>query len=181
MTSDIRDAQGQIVQFNTANELIWTLDGTHLAGYTMDGSYILCGPCEGWIEVRFGTEDGERRAYLTLDYGHDNPGTLIDLEVADGKLLVSRTDVYPPGTYTLSGMVTEMTSAGPVPLEGATVARGYGSGWQYGTSDANGFYQVRGLYDRVDVVSVSKPGFQRQEKTVSVSGDTRFDIQLVRQ
>jgi hypothetical protein len=26
------------------------------------------------FEVRFGSENGERRAYLTIDYGHDNPG-----------------------------------------------------------------------------------------------------------
>ena len=28
-TTDLRDAQGHIIQFNTANELIWTADSTH--------------------------------------------------------------------------------------------------------------------------------------------------------
>jgi hypothetical protein len=181
-TSDVRDAQGQIVQFNSAHELIWTDDGgTRLPGFRVEqGIYIPCEPCEGWIEVRFGTEDGERRAYLTVDYGHDNPGTLVDMEVVGRTLTVSRTNVYPPGSYTLSGLVTEMTSAGEVPIEGAAVYRGYGSGWQSGTTDANGVYQIRGLYDRTDIVSVIKEGYRTQEKTLTVSGDTRFDLQLVR-
>ena len=181
-TSDVRDADGQIVQFNTANELIWTDDGTRLPGFPFEQSnYVLCDPCSGWIEVRFGTEDGERRAYLTVDYGHDNPGTLVDLELVGSTLTVTRTDVYPPGSYTLSGVVTEMTSAGEVPVEGVAVYRGYGSGWQSGTTDADGFYQIRGLYDRTDIVSVIKDGYRKQEKSLTISGDTRFDIQLVRQ
>ena len=32
-TSDLRDAQDQIVQLNSANELIWAADGTRLPGY----------------------------------------------------------------------------------------------------------------------------------------------------
>ena len=49
------------------------------------------------FEVRFGTRDGERRAYLTVDYVHWNPGTLVDVEVAGGALVVTETDEYPPG------------------------------------------------------------------------------------
>jgi hypothetical protein len=180
-TSDVRDAQDQIVQFNSAGELIWTPDGTRLPGYRVElGIYIPCGPCEGWIEVRFGTKDGERRAYLTVDYGHYNPGTLVDFELAGGGLVVRQTDLVPPGTYTLSGVVTEMTPAGEEPLEGASVSRLYGGGWQDATTDGKGFYQIRGLYDRTDTVSVSKEGYQTQQQTVSVTGDTRFDIRLVR-
>ena len=32
-TSDLRDAQDQIVQLNPTNELIWAADGTRLPGY----------------------------------------------------------------------------------------------------------------------------------------------------
>ena len=39
-TSDVRDAQEQIVQFNTADELIWTADGTRFAGYSVGGIFI---------------------------------------------------------------------------------------------------------------------------------------------
>jgi hypothetical protein len=180
-TSDLRDAQDEIVQFNTANELIWAADGTHLPGYKLAAStYVECGPCAGWFEVRFGTKDGERRAYLTVDYGHDNPGSLIDLDVVGGALVARRSNVFPPGTYTLSGAITERTPTGSVPLEGVEVSRGYATGWIGATTDKNGFYEVHGLYDRTDVVSASKDGYERQETLVTVNGDTRFDMQLVR-
>ena len=91
-TSDLRDAHDQIVQFNTANELIWTADGTHLPGYPVQGNAISADvSCKCWLVVRFGTSNGERRAYLTADYGHDNPGTVVDLAITGGALVVSRT------------------------------------------------------------------------------------------
>ena len=48
--------------------------------------------------VRFGIKDGKRRAYLTVDYHDDNPGTLVDVEVANGALVVTQTELYPPGS-----------------------------------------------------------------------------------
>ena len=128
-TSDLRDAQEQIVQFNTDNELIWIADGTRLPGYSVQGNFIPAeASCQCWLAVRFGTSNGERRAYLTADYGHDNPGTMVDLEIAGGALVVRRTDVFVPGTYTLSGVVTEQTPSGPVllatPLCTASTRRG---------------------------------------------------------
>ena len=57
-TSDLRDAQEQIVQFNTANELIWTADGTHLPGYRAQGNFIPAEASCGFV-VRFGTRNGE--------------------------------------------------------------------------------------------------------------------------
>ena len=148
-TSDLRDAQEQIVQFNTAGELIWTADGTRLPGYRPQGNYIPAeGSCHCWFVVHFGTRAGERRAYLTADYGHENPGTVVDLEIAGGALVVSRTDVFPPGTYTQSGVVTEMTATGQAPIENAGVWRinEEESGWQGATTDKNGFYEIHGLY-----------------------------------
>src|SRR6187431_3173733 len=99
-TFDLRDAQNQIVQVSSNRELIWTADGTRLPGYRAtshafnDGRryYFIEGKiCEAGcaFEVRFGTEDGERRAYLTVDYGHDNPGTVVDVEVIGGALQVT--------------------------------------------------------------------------------------------
>ena len=121
-TSDLRDAQDQIVQLNSANELVWAADGTRLPGYRTN-SFISGGHRHQFIEgkicaagcafeVRFGTADGDRRAYLTVDYGHDNPGTVVDVEVAGSELLVTQTDVYPPGSPTLSGIVMGMTARG---------------------------------------------------------------------
>ncbi len=181
-TSDVRDAQEQIVQFNTANELIWTADGTRLPGYSASGgNYIVAEKlCQCWLEIRFGTRDGERRAYLTADYGHYNPGTLVKLEIASGVLVMRESTVYPPGTYTLSGVVTEGTPAGQVAVEGARVSRSYGSGWQDSMTDRNGFYQIQGLYDGAGKVSAGKEGYETAERDVTVHGHTRFDIQLGR-
>ena len=104
----VHDVQEQVLQLNTAGELIWTADGTHLSGYRVDRypgvSYIVGKICaEGCaFKIRFGTKDGQRRAYLTADYGHDNPGTLVDVEVSGGELVVTRTNIYVPGSFTLS-------------------------------------------------------------------------------
>ena len=91
-----------------------------------------------------------------------------------------QTTVYPPGTPTLSGVVTEMTSRGPVPLEGVYVERSVSGGWRLARTDAAGSYAIQGLSDGIAVVSVAKEGFRTEERNVSIDGDTRFDIQLVR-
>jgi hypothetical protein len=93
-TSDVRDAQEQIVHFNTAGELIWTADGTRFS-QTPQGERFL--GSQAPFEVLFGTKDGERRAYLTfsMNYHHyDPPPTVVDLEVVDGRLVFS--DTKPP-------------------------------------------------------------------------------------
>ena len=107
-TSDLRDVDEQILQVTRDGALVWTVDGTRLSGYHVD-HHVIDGVVIHWIgggavcqegcafEVRFGTRNGERRAYLTADYGHDNPGTLVDVEVSQGALVVSRTPVFPPG------------------------------------------------------------------------------------
>jgi hypothetical protein len=193
-TTDLRDVQEQIVQFNTANELIWTADGTRLPGFEVDKihypgtafidvvgpSRAIC-PTGCAFEVRFGTRDGERRAYLTMDYVHDNPGTLVDVEVTGGALLVTKTNVFAPGTFTLSGSVTELTVAGHRPVEAVSVYRLVASGWRGATTDKNGFYQMAGMYDGSNVVTAIKEGYEEQtRRDVSIKGDTRYDIQLVR-
>ena len=117
---------------------------------------------------------------LTVDYGHDNPGTLVDVEVSDGKLAVSQTTLYPPGTFTLSGLVTEMSPAGPVPVEGAYVARAAVGGWQSAKTDKDGFYAIPGLFNASREVESGKSGYVTLKRTVIVSGDTRLDITLTR-
>jgi hypothetical protein len=188
-TTDLRDVQEQIVQLSSMGDLIWTADGTRLPGYrvthpTADGKVLFV---EGKIcpegcafEVRFGTRDGERRAYLTVDYVHWNPGTLVDVEVAGGALVVTETGVYPPGSLTLSGVVSEMTPKGQAPVEGAEVWRLAGYGWRFATTDENGLYRIQGLYDGTDRVVTSKDGYLKQETAVTIHGDTRYDVELVR-
>jgi hypothetical protein len=189
-TTDLRDADDQIVQFTTNGQLIWAADGTRLSGYyvtTVTGShgvvtYITGSICDEScvFEVRFGASGGERRGYLTVDYGHDNPGTLVDLAVVDGRLRVSPTDTFAPGSYTLSGAVTELVNGRVVPVADVAVYRGVTGGWQEARTDASGRYTLRGMYTSSDEVSVVAEGYQPFQQVVRIDGDTRFDIRLVR-
>lgn len=188
-TSDVRDAHDHVVQFTAANELIW-IDGTRLPGHQVDGpGHRVTGnvapeaSCECWLVVRFGASAGERRAYLTADVGHSNPGTVVGLEISGGALAVSWTDLFPPGTDTLSGVITEATATGLVPIENAEVWRvnEEQGGWDHAATDKNGFYQLHGLSDGSRQASFSKDGYQTIELgDVPVHGDTRFDVQLSR-
>ena len=187
-TSDVRDAQDHVVQFTSANELIW-IDGSHLPGHHVDGpghrgqQGAPEASCQCWLEVRFGATAGERRAYMTADVGHSNPGTLVDLAITGGALVVSWTDLFPPGTYTLSGVITEATATGLIPIENAEVWRvdEEQSGWDHTTTDKNGFYQLHGLSDGSRQATFSKEGYQTIDQgDVPVHGETRFDVQLLR-
>ena len=54
-------------------------------------------------------------------------------------------------------------------------------GWQEATTDAKGFYKISGLNDGTEEVSAMKAGYQTTDDSVTVRGDTRFDIRLSRQ
>lgn len=84
----------------------------------------------------------------------------------------------PAATYTLSGVVSEMTPAGPAPVEGVKVeeARSFRSA----TTDANGFYSIAGVPAASTTVSTSKWGYDARAASVTIGGDTRVDIQIVR-
>lgn len=182
-TTDVQDADGHVVQFSTGGELIWVADGSRLPGYRAQGLSIPAeGTCRCWLIVRFGTSAGERRAYLTADYGHDNPGTLVGLAVVNGRVTVSPSDVVAPGTSTLSGVITERTDSGPAPVQDAGVWRlnEERTGWQVARTDASGRYSMRGLDDTTREVVVITDGVQRTSNMVSINGDTRFDIEIVR-
>jgi hypothetical protein len=188
-TSDVHDAEDHVVQFTTANELIW-VDGTRLSGHPADGpGHRLTGnlppevSCQCWLVVRFGAVNGDRRAYLTADVGHSNPGTVVALEIAGSAVVVRWSDLFPPGTYTLSGSITEATPTGLVPIENAEVWRlnEERSGWDHNATDKNGFYQLPGLSDGNRQATFSKDGYQKLDLgDVPIHGDTRFDVQLLR-
>ena len=185
-TTDLRDSQEQILQLNTSGQLIWAADGTRIPGYGVQSdsgvTFIngrIC-PEDCVFEVRFGAKDGERRAYLTVDYGHYNPGTVVDVEVSGGALLVTETSLYPPGMAALSGTVTEMTEAGEMPVEGAKVYRRMSSGWRTATTDKDGFYAMQGMIDGTEDVEVHKDGYRTEKKSLTISGNTRLDVRLVR-
>ena len=99
-TSDVHDAQDQVVRFTDAGELLWAADGTRLTGFLADGEVVtadrVCAGC--YFLVRFGTRNGERRAYLTwagVEHGEQGP-TLLDLEITGDTLAVNATDLTIP-------------------------------------------------------------------------------------
>lgn len=90
-TTDVRDNQEQIVRFNTADELIWTADGTRFPGYRANGNFLRF---DSNFEVVFATRAGERRAYFTLHgHGAGDPNRLCDIEVVGGRLVITETNV----------------------------------------------------------------------------------------
>lgn len=115
-TSDVRDVHEQIVRFNTAAELIWTADETRFRGYPANGNLNNIGgyPASGnlnkirgpgpddYFQVRFGTKNGERRAYLGWDddwcHCPGSPAAIADIEVVDGRLIITVSDSGVPGT-----------------------------------------------------------------------------------
>jgi len=189
-TTDLYDASDHVLQIDSAGALIWTADGTRMPGYRVEtlefsrgffyfvAGTICPGGCE--FEIRFGSRNGDRRAFLTVDYGHDNPGTLVDVAVANGALIVTQTTRYPPGSPTLTGVVTEVTPMGKVPVAGATVYRGVSTGWRYATTDSSGVYTLRGLLDGTAELGFTKDGYRRETYQLSISGDTRFDGEMTR-
>ena len=62
----------------------------------------------------------------------------MDVEVANGALVVTQTDLYPAGSPTLTGVVTESTSTGLTPVEGVLVYRGVITGYRVATTDTRG-------------------------------------------
>lgn len=108
-------------------------------------------------------------------------------------------------SYTLSGVVSEVTPTGLAPVEGVLIEEmschaddsGYDRGcrtyiFEKATTDKNGFYSLAGLYSgKNNYVWVSKAGYQADGvpeatpcdgciRILTINGDTRFDIQLVR-
>jgi hypothetical protein len=91
-TSDVRDVQEQIVRFDVAsNSLIWAGDGRSFSGYPVNGLFIRV---DRFFQVRFGTKDGERRAYFTETVAT----TICDIEIIGGQLLITPTNVTVPGS-----------------------------------------------------------------------------------
>jgi hypothetical protein len=87
-------------------------------------------------------------------------------------------EVVRRATYTLSGVVSEETPTGRVPLEGVHVEE---SNFHAGSiTYGNGLYSISGLHAGVSPLWVSKEGYQNQIRNVAIDGDTRLDIQLVR-
>jgi len=100
-------------------------------------------------------------------------------------------------TFTLFGVVSEETPSGVAAVEGvmmhvAACDPNAGGGCAFDkrvTTDAQGRYEVEGVYAGAAGVWLEKPGFQLPSgvkvngegvQTVMIEGNTRFDIRLVR-
>jgi hypothetical protein len=110
-------------------------------------------------------------------------------------------------TFTLSGVVSEMTPRGVVPIAGVdihdwscdpvfpgnrlpTPADGCSTGHgQSTTTDARGHYRFSGVYASRNYVCAMKPGYERNavdpecegySSLLTLNGDTEFDIALTR-
>ena len=97
-------------------------------------------------------------------------------------------------SHTLSGVVFEMTAAGPAPIADVEIycdSCGSPDGHTWVYTDADGFYSLawtmdgqhplfvtRAGYDIFDPTGTLRDGFGRI--TATVHGDTRFDVQLVK-
>ena len=182
-TSEIHDAQEEIIKFNSVGDLLWS-DGTRFPGFIFDGVNIEAKRlCSCWFEIRFGSRNGNRRAYLTATFAHEgNPGTVLDLERYGNGLLWHFTQVpaSEPGPNTFSGVITEATAAGPVPLPGAGVFFSVGDGWRTAETDSDGRFEVPWLDNGFIEVVFQKAGYKSVTRQVSVTGHTRVDVQLGR-
>ena len=91
-TSDVRDVEEQIVRFDTvSNSLIWAADGRSFPGFPVSDNFIRQ---DRHFQVRFGSKDGERRAYFT----ETETGTICDINVVGNQLVISPTTVRMPGS-----------------------------------------------------------------------------------
>ena len=100
----------------------------------------------------------------------------------------------PPVTYSLSGVVFEITEAGRIPIEGVELycdSCGSPDGHTFVTTGADGTYRLDWTANGVHPLSVRKAGYEIFDPAgtlrdafgrinVTVRGDTVFDVQLVR-
>ena len=92
-TSDVRDAQGRVVRFDIpTNSLVWTADGRMFTGYPVLDTYYIRN--DKFFQVRFGTKNGEQRAYFT----EAGRGTLCDIQAVGSGVVITPTDLPVPKT-----------------------------------------------------------------------------------
>lgn len=86
--------------------------------------------------------------------------------------------IMPRAIYTLSGVVSERTPTGLVPVEGVTVTEGYKD--QLSLTDSTGAYRITELFRMPFHPAFSKDGYLTESRVVTINGDTRLDVQLTR-
>jgi hypothetical protein len=93
-TADVLDADRQLFHFDAeVPALVDPTTGVRDSQWLTDGNELGPGGSFGFFMIRFGTEEGERRAYFT----EVGAGTICNLELpADERLRVSPTSEVPP-------------------------------------------------------------------------------------
>jgi hypothetical protein len=100
----------------------------------------------------------------------------------------------PLPTYTLTGIVFEVTATGRVPVDGVEVycdSCGSPTGHTFASTDAQGSYSFGWAHNGVHPLLVRKAGYDVKDpagtfpdgtgvRNAIVNGDTRFDIELLR-
>jgi hypothetical protein len=92
----------------------------------------------------------------------------------------------PQPTYTLSGVISEVTPSGRVPVEGVLVEEVLCNPLctnpvQTATTDPNGFYRLSEFpAGQARFLWLSKKGYRADELSVTITTDTRLDLELLR-
>lgn len=90
-TSDVYDAHDHVVRFDVnSSSLIWTIDGQGFPGFPISGNFV---GAFNKFQILFGIEDSQRRAFFT----ETASGTICDIEVFGGQLVISPTTKTVPG------------------------------------------------------------------------------------
>lgn len=94
MTDAVHDADREIVHFDgTLGAMVSPDSGDAVSGWRVNGTDLRWSRSGVAFRVRFGTEEGERRAYFT----EAGPGTICNLSVAGPDVLfISGTNQTPP-------------------------------------------------------------------------------------
>jgi hypothetical protein len=129
------------------------------------GSYRIVGVAAGPTSVTVSTWSGYETVSVDVTIDGD---TRLDIEL------------FQRGTYTVSGVVTEVTPTGQAPVEDVEVWESYYHA--VATTDAKGSYSFTGPLGGVsDTFHFAKEGYQAVTiGDVTIHGDTRLDVQLVR-
>lgn len=92
-TQNVHDVDRQVIHFDSEqNAMIWGADGTAVSGWSTSGNELRWNR-GGGFRVRFGTEEGERRAYFT----ESGPGTICNLDIrGPEQLVISASRETPP-------------------------------------------------------------------------------------
>lgn len=89
-TNDVYDVDDEIVRFDPADDsLVWVATEESFPGFPVAGDLL---GATGFFQVRFGTVDGQRRAFFT----EASTATICDISVTGGSLGIAPTSVTVP-------------------------------------------------------------------------------------